>query len=195
MKHFIRVLLFLFSLSLMSLNMGVQTAGAQSAGTACHGAITLNEGQTIWKLGTGKWKTRTSNKVYCSARCAAGSKFMFKSGDEWFCKAEQVCSGQGQLKPGEETWKKAANMWKSLDGSVAYCSVTCTQNSVLTFVIGDTYYCKPYHPKYTCQQISELLAPLRVIGARQTLRRGKIGSIRIVTFRCRAVSRSRTLIM
>ena len=125
-KHFMRVFLFLISLTLLSMNMGMQTAGAQSAGTACHGAITLNEGQTIWKLGTGKWKTRTSNKVYCSARCAAGSKFMFKSGDEWFCKAEQVCSGAGQLKPGEETWKKAANMWKSLDGSKTYCSVSCT---------------------------------------------------------------------
>ena len=47
------------------------------------------------------------------------------------------------LKPGQEIWKKAHNMWKPKNSDRCYQKAICTEGSVLTHKSGDTHYCKP----------------------------------------------------
>ena len=59
------------------------------------------------------------------------------------CNPAPACKGVGNLKSGQEIWKKANNMWKTKDGKNTYCSVKCAAGTKLTHVKGDTHVCKP----------------------------------------------------
>ena len=119
----------------------------------CRGVRLLKSGDEAWKRAANVWKTKDSDSTFCSVSCAVGSTLTKTSGDTHVCKPNPpVCNGVGQLKSGDEIWKRASNMWKTKDGSKTYCSVKCESGTTLTKTNGDTHVCKP-NP-LTCQQMS-----------------------------------------
>ena len=111
---------------------------------ACNGVGQLELGDKIWKRAANMWKTEDGRNTYCSVQCPAGSTLTHQSGDTHYCKPNApVCNGVGQLKSGDEIWKRASNMWKTKDGSKTYCSVKCENGTTLTKTNGDTHVCKP----------------------------------------------------
>ena len=122
---------------------------------ACNGVGQLELGDKIWKRAANMWKTEDGRNTYCSVQCPAGSTLTHQSGDTHYCKPNApVCNGVGQLKSGDEIWKRASNMWKTKDGSKTYCSVKCENGTTLTKTNGDTHVCKPNAP--VCNGVGQL---------------------------------------
>ncbi len=122
---------------------------------ACNGVGQLELGDKIWKRAANMWKTEDGRNTYCSVQCPVGSTLTHQSGDTHYCKPNApVCNGVGQLKSGDEIWKRALNMWKTKDGSKTYCSVKCENGTTLTKTNGDTHVCKPNAP--VCNGVGQL---------------------------------------
>ena len=149
----------------------------------CNGVGQLKSGDEIWKRASNMWKTKDGQNTYCSVKCESGTTLTKKSGDTHVCKPNPpVCNGVGQLKSGDEIWKRASNMWKTKDGQNTYCSVKCESGTTLTQINGDTHVCKPNPP--VCNGVGQLKSGDQIWKRASNMWKTKDGSKTYCSVKC-----------